>query len=269
MIYSQDGQLKSVTVVVPARNEARNISWVLERMPVEVDEVVLVDGSSSDGTVAEALKVRSDLVVAHQTRKGKGNALACGFEVATGDFIVMIDADGSMDPAEITRFLAPLAEGAHYVKGTRFASGGGSDDITTLRRLGNSFLNTSTNVLFGCRFSDLCYGFNAFSRECLEAFTLPQTDDKTPRWGDGFEIESMINIRIARSGADVFEVPSYEYERRYGASNLNTFRDGFRVLRTILSERLAPAPRFRVTERSSIDALIEATPEVGEPTRLH
>lgn len=184
MITTSDGSVRSVSVVVPARNEARNIGWVLDRLPDLVDEVVLVDGSSVDETIAVARSHRPDVVVARQARRGKGNALALGFEVATGDLIVMIDADGSMDPQEIAEFLAPLAAGADYAKGSRFRKGGGSDDITTLRRAGNWALNALTNVLFRSRYSDLCYGYNAFTRECVASFDLPSaTVPGEAQWG--------------------------------------------------------------------------------------
>jgi glycosyltransferase involved in cell wall biosynthesis len=238
MLQTPGGLLRTVSVVIPARNEARNIGWVLDGLPDVVDEVIVIDGGSIDDTAQVARLHRADIVVAQQTRRGKGNALALGFELATGDYIVMIDADGSMEPSEIPDFLAALAHGADYAKGSRFRAGGGSDDITALRRAGNWFLNTVTNVLFGSRYSDLCYGYNAFTRECVPVFDLPPTTPGAPRWGDGFEIETMINIRVAVADAKVVEVASYEHERRYGESNLNTFRDGARVLRTIMSERI-------------------------------
>ncbi len=228
----------TITVVIPTKNEARNVGWVLERLPATVTEVILVDANSVDGTVEAARAVRPDITVVRQTRRGKGNALAAGFEASTGDHIVMIDADGSMDPAEITDYIAALESGADYAKGTRFCAGGGSDDITVLRRAGNWGLNSLTNALFGSRFSDLCYGYNAFTRECVAAFDLPTAHGTTePQWGDGFEIETMINVRVAVAGLAITEVASFESERRYGTSNLNTFRDGFRVLGTILDER--------------------------------
>lgn len=228
----------TVSVVIPTKNEARNIGWVLERLPESVTEVIVVDADSVDGTVEAALAVRGDVRVVRQTRRGKGNALAAGFEAATGEYIVMIDADGSMDPVEIADFVAALDGGADYAKGSRFAAGGGSDDITVLRRVGNWGLNALTNVLFGSRYSDLCYGYNAFRRGCVERFALPSAHGTVvAQWGDGFEIETMINVRVAVAGVVIAEVPSFEYERRSGVSNLNTFRDGFRVLGTIVSER--------------------------------
>ena len=234
----------TVSVVIPTRNEEKNVPFVLHAMPPGVDEVILVDGHSVDGTVEAARRARPDIVVIQQTRRGKGNALAAGFAAATGDYIVMIDADGSMDPAEIPSFITALDEGAHYAKGTRFALGGGSDDISRLRDVGNKFLNGTTNLLFRTGYSDLCYGYNAFRRECLPAFDLPNPHDATvpAHWGDGFEIETMINVRVAKAKKVIQEVASFEHPRRSGESNLRTFRDGFRVLGTILRERATRIP---------------------------
>jgi glycosyltransferase involved in cell wall biosynthesis len=228
-----------LSVVIPTLNEARNIVHVLGAMPECVEEVILVDGYSVDGTVEAALAVRPDLVVVRQSRRGKGNALACGIAAARGEYVVMLDADGSMDPAEVNTFVAALDAGADYVKGSRFRSPGGSDDITALRRAGNAALNGLTNVLFGTRFTDLCYGYNAFRRSSAQVFGLPDPDQPSPvpLWGDGFEVETLINIRAAKACLVIDEVGSFEHARRHGESNLNTFRDGMRVLRTIMRER--------------------------------
>jgi glycosyltransferase involved in cell wall biosynthesis len=235
---------RRISVVIPARNEARNLPYVLERIPDDVFEVILVDGDSVDDTVAVARGVVPDVVIVHQARKGKGNALAAGFAASRGDYIVMIDADGSMDPAEMARFVAALDDGADYVKGSRFIDGGGSDDITVVRRWGNRTLNNLTNILFRTRYSDLCYGYNAFKRDCLPVFALPDPTDTTTasHWGDGFEVETLINTRVARTDLVIREVPSFENNRIFGTTNLRTFRDGFRALVTILRERLRPRP---------------------------
>src|SRR6516162_2648609 len=153
-----------VSVVVPALNEARNLPHVFARIPEDIYELILVDGHSVDDTVRVARELRPGVRVVMQTRTGKGNALACGFAAATGDVIAMIDADGSADPREIPRFVKALVEGADFAKGTRFAAGGGSHDITRLRRLGNRALSTLVNLCYGTRYSDLCYGFNVFWR---------------------------------------------------------------------------------------------------------
>jgi glycosyltransferase involved in cell wall biosynthesis len=230
-----------VSVVIPTLNEARNLPHVFSELPSALHEVIIVDGHSVDDTVATARQLCPDVRIITQGRSGKGNALACGFAAATGDIIVMVDADGSADPAEIPRFVRALVDGADFAKGTRFAPGGGSSDITRLRRLGNRMLSGLVNVLYGTRYSDLCYGYNAFWRRHVPAFRLdaesPVPADGTRIWGDGFEVETLINIRIAQAGLDVTEVASYEHPRIHGVSNLNAFSDGWRVLRTILAER--------------------------------
>jgi glycosyltransferase involved in cell wall biosynthesis len=237
---SSDGSPR-VSVVIPTLNEARNLPHVFRLLPADIFEVVLVDGNSTDGTVEMARRLRPDVRVVHQTRRGKGNALACGFAVCRGDIIVMIDADGSTDPREIPAFVAALLAGADFAKGSRFVRGGGSTDITRIRRAGNHALNTFANTLNRTRYTDLCYGYNAFWRRCLPTLDLEPGVRTVGRvgmhWGDGFEIETIINVRVARAGLTVAEVPSFERDRLHGESNLNAVRDGLRVLRTIARER--------------------------------
>jgi glycosyltransferase involved in cell wall biosynthesis len=218
-----------VSVVVPTMNEAANLPHVFARLPAGLHEVILVDGHSTDDTIAVARMLRPDIRVVLQGGKGKGDALACGFAAARGDIIVMIDADGSTDPAEMPRFIAALLDGADFAKGSRFMPGAGSADITPLRRLGNRALNATVNGLFGTRYTDLCYGYNAFWSRCLPAMNVTCS---------GFEVETLINVRIAKAGLSVAEVPSFEAERLHGESKLHVVRDGRRVLMTILRERL-------------------------------
>jgi glycosyltransferase involved in cell wall biosynthesis len=251
-----------VSVVIPTLNEARNLPHVFSKLPPALHEIIIVDGHSVDDTIATARRLRPDVRIIRQSRSGKGNALACGFAAATGDIIAMVDADGSADPAEIPRFVQALMDGADFAKGTRFAPGGGSSDITRLRRLGNRMLSGLVNTLCGTHYSDLCYGYNAFWRRHVPVFGLdaesPAPADGTRIWGDGFEVETLINIRIALAGLDVTEVASYEHPRIHGVSNLNAVSDGRRVLRTILVERYcharrrkAPAGHDTVAEPSS------------------
>jgi hypothetical protein len=229
-----------VSIIVPAKNEGANLRRVLPALP-PVHEVILVDGNSQDDTIAAALEVMPSIRVVRQTRKGKGNALACGFAAATGDVLVMFDADGSADPAEIPHFVQTLVEGADFAKGSRFAPGGGSEDITRIRSLGNAGLQLTANLAFGTPFSDLCYGYNAFWRDLLPLLDLPDVHAAAPAdsmlWGDGFEIETVINCRMAAGRVSIVEVPSVERQRIFGTSNLNAVSDGLRVLRTIMAER--------------------------------
>jgi glycosyltransferase involved in cell wall biosynthesis len=235
--------IPTVSVVVPTRNEARNLEIVLPAIAAvrpTVHEIIVVDGDSTDGTVETAQRVLPWVRVIKQTRKGKGNAMACGFAAATGDVIVMFDADGSADPAEIPAFVSALIAGADFAKGSRFTTGGGSDDITLLRRTGNAGLNGVANALFGTSYTDLCYGYNAFWSDLLPLLELPPIDAPAPQdgmlWGDGFEIETVLNCRVAAAGLKITEVPSIERLRVFGDTNLRTFADGARVLRTLLAE---------------------------------
>jgi glycosyltransferase involved in cell wall biosynthesis len=226
--------------VIPTYNEAKNLPYVFSRLPADLHEVIVVDGRSIDDTVEVARSLYPDVRIVLQNRVGKGNAVACGFAHATGDILVMLDADGSADPQEIPHFVAALTDGADFAKGTRFAVGGGSTDITRMRAWGNRWLNRTANLLYGTRYTDLCYGYNAFWSHCLAAMEL----DPRPRqsvgkaWGDGFEIETLINTRMAKAGLRITEVPSFERPRLHGLSNLHTWRDGCRVLCALLVERI-------------------------------
>jgi glycosyltransferase involved in cell wall biosynthesis len=223
----------TVTAVIPTLNEAENLPHVLRKLPSGVNELIVVDGHSTDATVQVTQDLRPDARVVLQDKRGKGNALACGFAAARGDIIVTVDADGSTDPEEIPRFIAPLMDGADFVKGSRYMDGGGSADITKVRSAGNRLLGTSVNLLFGTHYTDLCYGYNAFWRSCLPNLHVTC---------DGFEVETVLNVRAARSGLNVVEVPSYERDRIHGLSNLNAWRDGRRVLRSIMRERFSRLP---------------------------
>jgi glycosyltransferase involved in cell wall biosynthesis len=241
-----------VSVVIPTLNEARNLPYVFSRLPADIHELIVVDGHSVDDTVAVARQLRPDVLVVQQTRRGKGNALACGFEAATGDVIAMVDADGSTDPGEIPGFVDALLSGADFAKGTRFAAGGGSSDITRLRGLGNRLLGATVNLCHGTHYSDLCYGFNVFWQKYVPLLDLDITSPPSHwgdgrLWGDGFEIETLIHMRVAAEGLRVTEVPSFEHPRIHGVSNLDAFSDGLRVLATILIERRRHRSRRRAS----------------------
>jgi glycosyltransferase involved in cell wall biosynthesis len=243
-----------ISVVIPALNEAANLREVLPTLP-PVHEVIVVDGGSVDGTVETARALLPGVVSITQARRGKGNALAAGFARVTGDVVVMFDADGSADPAEIPRFVEALLEGADFAKGSRFHRGGGSADITPVRRLGNRFLHTWMNVSFRTRFTDLCYGYNAFWADLVPLLDLPDHEvvpaaGAAMLWGDGFEIETLISCRFAGAGLTITEVPSVERRRIHGESNLRAVPDGWRVLRTLRTER------SRVRKNRRLDAAL-------------
>jgi len=228
--YERPEQPTTVSVVIPTLNEAENLPYVLPQIPQWVDEVLIVDGNSTDGTAEVARELLPNVRVIQQEGKGKGDALRSGFAAATGDIIIMLDADGSTDPAEIPLFCAALLQGADFVKGSRFLQGAGTADMELHRMLGNLAFVLSVRLLYGGNFSDLCYGYNAFWRKAISALELD---------GDGFEIETMMNVRALRAGLKVAEVPSFESRRRHGSSRLRAIPDGWRVLKTIFKERFA------------------------------
>jgi len=226
-----------ISVVIPAKNEVRNLPRVLAQLPPRLHEIIVVDGGSRDGTVSAALRSCPGVMIVQQTRRGKGNALSCGIAACSGDIIVTLDADGSTDPAEIPAFVAALAAGCDFAKGSRFLAGGGSTDLTPLRRAGNRMLAMALNVLYGTSFTDLCYGYTAFRAACVDRLGLPGTDGTAAERGDGFEIETLLTAHAASARLKLAEVPSFEHSRRFGESHLKTWSDGWRVLRTIVGER--------------------------------
>ncbi|PWT75849.1 MAG: glycosyltransferase family 2 protein [Chloroflexi bacterium] len=224
---SKRGRYPCISVVIPALNEAENLPYVLPAVANIGAEVILVDGHSDDETTSVARHLMPDVKIVEQLGRGKGNALRCGLAECTGDIIVLMDADGSTDPHEIPRFVDALLAGADIAKGSRFLDNGRTDDITRLRRFGNRMLNEVVNQLFQTPFTDLCYGYIALWRGCLDFFDVDC---------DGFEVETQINLRARKANLKIVEVPSYEHLRLHGASHLNTFRDGWRVLRMIGQE---------------------------------
>lgn len=225
-----------VSVVIPALNEADNLPHVLPRIPAWVHEILVVDGHSTDNTVEVARELCPNVRIVYQEGKGKGAALRSGFAAATGDIIVMLDADGSTDPAEIPAYVGALLSGADFAKGSRFLQGGGTSDMPLYRKMGNWGFVMIAKVFFGGNFSDLCYGYNAFWSRILPYLNLD---------GDGFEIETMMNVRALRAGFKVAEVPSFEAERVHGVGRLRAFPDGWRVLKCIMRERFRYQPRAR------------------------
>lgn len=222
---AQEGRPSTVSVVIPTLNEAMNLPHVLPRIPFWISEVILVDGNSKDGTTDVARQLMPSIKIIKEMRKGKGRALRTGVESATGSIIITLDADGSADPAEIPLFVGALLSGADFVKGSRFMQGGGTTDMEWHRKLGNWGFVTLVKWRFGSRFTDLCYGYNAFWRDVWPVLV---SDD-----AEGFEIETSMNLRALVGRLKVHEVPSMEYRRIHGTSNLNAFTDGLRVLRTI------------------------------------
>jgi glycosyltransferase involved in cell wall biosynthesis len=246
-----------VSVVIPAINEEQNLPYVLTRISPDVFEVVLVDGESTDNTCEVARSLWPGVRIVKQEGRGKGAALRSGFAAATGDIIVMLDGDGSTDPAELPAFVGALLAGADVAKGSRFIQGAGTVDMPLYRKIGNRAFVVMVRILFGGQYSDLCYGYNAFWRSALARLDLD---------GDGFEIETMMNIRALRAGMRVVEVSSFEDKRHYGESHLRTVPDGWRVFKTILREHRAAARKVR--DRRTVDGVAPVAVSASDGVQL-
>jgi glycosyltransferase involved in cell wall biosynthesis len=219
----------TVSVIIPTLNEAKNLPLVLPYLPMNwIDEVILVDGRSTDDTIEIAKRLLPSIKVVMEKEKGKGAAMNAGYRASIGDILIVIDADGSNDPREIPRYVTALLEGADFVKGSRFAPGGGTTDMPRYRMMGNGALLLMANLLFGTKFTDLCYGYHAFWRYCLEAIQVNSYN--------GFEIDTALYLQAAISRLRISEVPSFEGYRFYGVGKLQTIPDGLRVLNTIIRQ---------------------------------
>ena len=221
------GVTHKVSVIIPALNEAKNLPFVLPDIPTWVDEVILIPGPSTDGTESVALSLLPTIKIVEQEGKGKGAALRSGIHQATGDLLVFLDGDGSTDPREIPMFVGALLTGADFAKGSRFLQGAGTDDMPLFRQVGNGLLTLLTNVLFGTRYTDITYGYNAIWRDHTNSLALEI---------DGWASEIVSNIRVARDGLRVVEVASFEHNRIAGEAKLGTFTAGWAILKAILNE---------------------------------
>jgi len=226
-VINNYGIEKRISLVVPTLNESRNIKHVFSNIPEFVDEIVVVDGNSTDGTREEIKKYRNDAKIIIENRPGKGQALKTGFENATGDIVVIMDADGSHDVKEMSMLLEPVLDGYDVSHGSRMLPGGGSDDFTAFRKFGNRMFVSLVNYMYGSKYTDLCYGYRAFKKEALQKMKCSR---------NGFDIETEQSIRIAKAGIKVKEIPSFEAKRMNGYSNLNSIKDGWKIMDVIVKE---------------------------------
>ncbi len=216
----------AVSIVIPTLNEEKNIAAVIRgirrNMHEKRYEILVVDGHSVDKTV-EIVKGMGCRVI--YDNKGKGSALRKGFGAANGVIIVSMDADLSNEPKELNLLVESIRIGYDVCMGSRFIVGGGSEDISGIRILGNKFFVSLVNLVYGSRYSDMCYGYRSFRKSAIKRLRLKE---------DGFGIETEINIKAVKAGMRVIEIPSTEKKREAGEAKLRTFRDGYIILRTIL-----------------------------------
>jgi glycosyltransferase involved in cell wall biosynthesis len=220
----------NVGIVIPTLNEEKNIHEVLSKSnEIGYNKILVIDGNSKDKTINVAAKGGAKVVL--QLGLGKGDAIrqVLNNRYIDVDAIVLMDADGSMDPSEIPSFIEALNSGADVVKGSRFLKGGRTYDMDGFRRFGNLMMMFAINLLWSAKYTDLCYGYAAFSKRAIEKLAPVLKSD-------GFEIETEIFIKAIDLGLVVKEVPSIEYARKNGNSNLHAFRDGLKIFKTILRE---------------------------------
>ena len=232
-------QWPTVTALICTLNEAPNLSLVLPKIPSQVDEVLLVDGHSTDGTVEVAKELRPDIRVLYQEGRGKGVALRYGVEEATGEIIVTLDADGETDPEDMPRFIEPLLQGYDFVKGSRFATGWKKKPPHRL--LGNFVIANTCNLLYGTRFTDLCSGYNAFWKSIL---------DRAYLWAeDGWNYEPLMIARVLRAGLKVREVAQTYSGRSGEESKLGSWNQGLKAMKVLLSERFGSSAAPTLKDR--------------------
>lgn len=216
-----------VTLLIPTKNEEGCIGRVLREVPRRiVSEIIIIDGHSADNTVMEAKANMSpgDKLL-KQKGDGYGSAFLEGFKMATGDVIVMMDADGSHNPNDIVNIIHKFKQGYEYVMATRYAKGGCSKDDTIIRFLGNKIFTWMTNVIHGTNVTDSLYLFTAISRKGLRKLHLTSP---------GFEFCTEIIVKAHKANLRFGEVPVTERARFAGKSKVNSFKHGLKILSIIL-----------------------------------
>jgi len=221
-----------LSIVIPCFNEVATIRTVVDRVraaPVADKEIIIVDDCSRDGTT-ELLRAEIaplvDRIIYHPINCGKGAALRSGFAVATGDVVVVQDADLEYDPNEYPRLLRPLLEGrADVVFGSRFSGGDAHLVVYFWHMVGNKFLTLLSNMATNLNLTDMETCYKVFRREVLQKITIEE---------NRFGFEPEITAKVARLNCVIYEVGISYYGRTYAEGKKIGWKDGFRALYAIL-----------------------------------
>ena len=224
-----------VSVIICTLNEEKSLPYVLPKVPDWVDEVLLVDGHSTDKTIEIAIKLCPKIRVLYQSGKGKGDALKLGINAARGEIIITLDADGETPPEEIERFIRPLLAGNDFAKGSRLFRRR-PPKMPAYRWFGNKVLACTCNILYGTRFSDICCGYNAFWKSNYLKLNLSPGKNEI-----GCSMEQQMIVRAKKAGMKIQEVPINSEGRIAGKSVIGSVRQsvkqGFRDWFLIIGER--------------------------------
>jgi len=215
-----------ISVIICTLNEAENLPYVLPKIPKWVEEIILVNGHSTDNTVEVARRLHPGIRILYQPGKGKGDALKCGIKQASGNIIVTLDADGATDPEEMSKFIKPLFDGYDFAKGSRFIYGCPAN-MPLHRRFGNWVLTTTANILYGTQYTDICSGYNAFYKTAFEKLNLRSNE---------FEMEQEMNVKIKKFGFRVLEIPYKDKGRIAGSSKTQDLKQGLKDFFIIIKE---------------------------------
>jgi glycosyltransferase involved in cell wall biosynthesis len=232
-----------VSVIVPTRNEAKNLEIVLPAIAAvrpAVHEIIVVDGNSTDGSIDVARRVLPSVKRSPRPARARATRWRAGSPPPPGDVVVMFDADGSPTRPRSPRSWPRSSRAPTSPRAAASHPAAAATTSPCCAAAATRGLNGVANTLFGTAYSDLCYGYNAFWADLLPLLDLPPIEAPATAagmlWGDGFEIETVLNCRVAAAGLRITEVPSVERQRMFGETNLRTFADGARVLRTLIAE---------------------------------
>lgn len=221
-----------LSVVIPCFNERDTIEQIVAAVrsaPVPSLEIIVVDDFSTDGTaelLRQKLSGRVERIIYHQSNQGKGAALRSGFRAATGDIVIIQDADLEYDPMDYAKLIDPiLRHSADVVFGSRFRRGQTHCGVYFWHRIGNKFLTLLSNMLTNLNLTDIETGYKAFRREVIQSIEIKE---------DRFGFEPEITAKVAKRGLIIHEVEISYYGRTYAEGKKIDWRDGFRAVYAIL-----------------------------------